>query len=110
MSITFISTKIHIPLLRPLLVERPRLMEKLNQGCQTKLTLIFAPLGYGKSSLVSECRLLWQAIHEEYKHCKSFSNFWETYSNVFPQKTHHSAGKDSGETNHMEYGTLEQYP
>jgi len=57
------------------------------------------------------CRLLWQAIPEEYKHCQSFSDFWEAYSNVFPEETHHSVGKDSGETNHMERwnNTLRQW-
>jgi LuxR family maltose regulon positive regulatory protein len=54
MDDSIISAKIHIPLPRPALVERPRLIEQLNQGCQAKLTLISAPAGYGKSSLVSE--------------------------------------------------------
>ena len=54
MTNSIISTKIHIPLPRPTLVERPRLFENLNQGCQVKLMLISAPAGYGKSSLVSE--------------------------------------------------------
>jgi len=54
MEDSIIFTKIHIPLPHPTLVERPRLIEHLNQGCQAKLTLISAPAGYGKSSLVSE--------------------------------------------------------
>lgn len=53
MEDSIISTKIHIPLPRPTIVERPRLIDQLNQGCQAKLTLISAPAGYGKSSLVS---------------------------------------------------------
>jgi LuxR family maltose regulon positive regulatory protein len=42
--------------LRPNLVPRPRLIEKLNQGLQTghKLTLISAPAGFGKTTLVTE--------------------------------------------------------
>jgi len=54
MTDSFVSAKIHIPLPRPALVERPRLIDQLNQDCQAKLTLISAPAGYGKSSLVSE--------------------------------------------------------
>ena len=41
------------------------------------------------------CRLLWQAIPDEYKRCQSYSNFWEAYANVFPKETHHSVGKET---------------
>jgi len=57
------------------------------------------------------CRLLWQAIPEEYKPCQTYSDFWEAYINVFPEETHHSVGKESGQTNHMERwnNTLRQW-
>ena len=48
------------------------------------------------------CQKLWQAIPEMYKSCQSYSDFWEAYANVLPQETHHSVGKESGQTNHME--------
>ena len=32
------------------------------------------------------CRLLWQAIPDEYKLCQTYSDFWETYANVFQKK------------------------
>jgi LuxR family maltose regulon positive regulatory protein len=53
---TLLQTKLYIPPLRPDLVPRPRLIEKLNQGLQQgkKLTLISAPAGFGKTTLVSE--------------------------------------------------------
>jgi LuxR family maltose regulon positive regulatory protein len=35
-------------------VERPRLIERLNEGLHRKLTLISAPAGFGKTTLVSE--------------------------------------------------------
>jgi predicted PurR-regulated permease PerM len=52
----FLQTKLYIPPLRPNLVPRPRLIERLNQGLQPghKLTLISAPAGFGKTTLVSE--------------------------------------------------------
>jgi LuxR family maltose regulon positive regulatory protein len=53
MTVPIVSAKIHIPILRSALVDRPRLMDHLRQSHQTKLTLISAPAGYGKSSLVS---------------------------------------------------------
>ena len=48
------------------------------------------------------CRQLWEHIPAAYKHCQSYSDFWAAYSKVFPEATHQSVGKDSGETNHME--------
>ena len=48
------------------------------------------------------CRKLWKRIPGEYRKCHSFSDFWDAYQKVFPKETHHSLGKDSGQTNHME--------
>lgn len=39
---------------QPSLVQRPRLVEQLNTGLHRKLTLISAPAGFGKTTLVSE--------------------------------------------------------
>ena len=47
-------TKLYIPPIRPELVSRPRLIERLNEGLYRKLTLISAPAGFGKTTLVSE--------------------------------------------------------
>jgi LuxR family maltose regulon positive regulatory protein len=46
----------YIPPLRQNLVPRPHLIERLNQGLHLghKLTLISAPAGFGKTTLVSE--------------------------------------------------------
>ena len=49
-----LTTKLFIPLTRPELVPRPRLIERLNDGLHRKLTLISAPAGYGKTTLVPE--------------------------------------------------------
>jgi LuxR family maltose regulon positive regulatory protein len=54
MSSTILSTKLYIPPLRPNVVRRPRLIERLNEGLQRKLTLISAPAGFGKTTLLSD--------------------------------------------------------
>jgi len=43
-----------MPLVRPDLVSRPRLIEQLNAGLDRKLTLVSAPAGFGKTTLLSE--------------------------------------------------------
>jgi LuxR family maltose regulon positive regulatory protein len=48
-----LTTKLHIPPVRPDLVPRPRLLERLNQGFAHKLSLISAPAGFGKTTLLS---------------------------------------------------------
>jgi LuxR family transcriptional regulator, maltose regulon positive regulatory protein len=55
------ATKLHIPPLRPRAVRRGRLVAALIAGTQTKLTLVDAPPGSGKTSLLSE----WHADTEE---------------------------------------------
>src|SRR5579871_1876686 len=54
MSMPLLATKLYLPLPRPQLVSRPRLLERLNTGLRHKLTLISAPAGFGKTTLVSE--------------------------------------------------------
>ena len=54
MSTPLLKTKLYIPPLRPELVPRPRLIERLNAGVHRKLTLVSAPAGFGKTTLVSE--------------------------------------------------------
>ena len=48
-----LTTKLFMPRPRPDLVSRPRLLEKLDEGLQQKLTVISAPAGFGKTTLVS---------------------------------------------------------
>jgi LuxR family maltose regulon positive regulatory protein len=54
LSAPFLSTKLYIPPARPMLVSRPRLTERLDAGLHRKLTLISAPAGFGKTTLLSE--------------------------------------------------------
>lgn len=48
-----LTTKLFIPQPRVDLVRRPRLVERLDDGKRGKLTLVSAPAGYGKTTLVS---------------------------------------------------------
>ena len=48
-----LATKLYAPPARPDLVARPRLFERLSAGLNGKLTLIAAPAGFGKTTLVS---------------------------------------------------------
>src|SRR3990172_13284220 len=54
MPAPILATKLYIPPARPNAVLRPRLIERLNEGLQRKLTLISAAAGFGKTTLVSE--------------------------------------------------------
>jgi LuxR family maltose regulon positive regulatory protein len=49
-----LSTKLNVPSVRTNLVARPRLIEQLEEGVRTKLTLVVAPAGFGKSTLLAE--------------------------------------------------------
>ena len=53
MPTSILATKLYLPRLRPNVVSRPRLLERLNAGLHRKLTLIAAPAGFGKTTLVS---------------------------------------------------------
>ena len=59
MSMPILATKLFIPPPRPKIVARPRLIERLNEGLHGKLTLISAPAGFGKTTLVSEWLAGW---------------------------------------------------
>jgi LuxR family transcriptional regulator, maltose regulon positive regulatory protein len=56
MPIAVLATKLYIPSPRPSIVLRPRLIERLNAALVSgsKVTLISAPAGFGKTTLISE--------------------------------------------------------
>jgi LuxR family maltose regulon positive regulatory protein len=56
MSVSLLTTKLFFPPVRDKLIPRPRLMERLSAGLRGPLTLIAAPAGYGKTTLLSEWR------------------------------------------------------
>jgi LuxR family maltose regulon positive regulatory protein len=54
MASPLLETKLYVPKLRRGLVVRPRLMERLSRWAESKLTLISAPAGFGKTTLLAE--------------------------------------------------------
>ena len=49
-----LETKLHVPRRRRGLVARPRLSERLSRGAESALTLVSAPAGFGKTTLLAE--------------------------------------------------------
>ena len=66
-----LTTKLFLPPARQTLVDRPVLLDQLEQGLRGKLTLVSAPAGFGKTSLVAAWRkkcetpLAWVSLDEE---------------------------------------------
>jgi LuxR family maltose regulon positive regulatory protein len=56
-----LATKLYLPPARSNLVPRPRLIERLQAGLKGKLTVLAAPAGFGKTTLLSE----WLAPKDE---------------------------------------------
>lgn len=54
MSIPVVTTKLRVPPLRTKVVIRQRLLERLQEGLNHALTLVSAPAGFGKTTLLSE--------------------------------------------------------
>jgi len=52
--VPLLTTKLYVPPVRPKLVSRPRLIERMSGEMHRKLTLISAPAGFGKTTLLSE--------------------------------------------------------
>ena len=54
MASPLLETKLHVPRGRRGLVARPRLSERLSRGVESALTLVSAPAGFGKTTLLAE--------------------------------------------------------
>ncbi len=69
-TLQLLQTKLSIPAVRAELVPRPRLLARLNAGLAGKLTLVSAPAGFGKTTLLASwsksCRLpvAWLSLDE----------------------------------------------
>ena len=52
--VDLLATKLYMPRPRPNLVARPRLFARLDTGLQSALTLVCAPAGFGKTTLLAD--------------------------------------------------------
>ena len=71
-TLELLSTKLAIPRTRPSLVPREQLLARLDDCLQRRLTLISAPAGFGKTTLVSE----WITSHGNHAAGQRFSAAW----------------------------------
>jgi len=88
---TLIQTKLHRPPLPAMMVHRPRLTKWLKQHQRRPLTLVSAPAGYGKSTLIScwlsavDCPTAWVSLDEGDNKLGSFlSYFLAAVQTIFP--------------------------
>jgi LuxR family maltose regulon positive regulatory protein len=78
---TLIHTKLHLPFTRLGLVSRPRLQEQITQGLSHPLTLITAPAGFGKTTLVATCvadcgmPVAWLSLDKDDNQAERFLNY-----------------------------------
>ena len=54
MAEPLLQTKLHVPRRRRGFVRRPRLHDRLSGGIGSALTLVSAPAGFGKTTLLAE--------------------------------------------------------
>jgi len=80
-STPLLATKFYIPPPRLNLVSRPRLIERLNAGQHGKLTLISAPAGFGKTTLLvewisnSNMSFVWISLEDDDNNIKRFYTY-----------------------------------
>jgi LuxR family maltose regulon positive regulatory protein len=94
---SLVATKLYIPPMRPDHVTRPRLVDFLDTGYRSgrKLTLVSAPAGYGKTSLLSEwndrlasrqVQVAWLALEESDNDAQRFIHYLlAAIRKVFPK-------------------------
>ena len=81
MATPLLTTKLYIPPPRSNLVSRPRLIERLNAGFHGKLTLVSAPAGFGKTTLLGEWisssdkSFVWLSLDEGDNNLKRFFTY-----------------------------------
>ena len=81
MASLLLETKIYLPKVRRGLVSRSRLDERLNRGAELKLTLVSAPAGFGKTTLLAgwldffKHSAAWVSLDQSDNHAASFWSY-----------------------------------
>src|SRR5664279_3764210 len=84
MPTRILATKLYVPRPPPNVVLRPHLNERLNEGLHRKLTVVSAPAGFGKTTLVSEwlagceCPAAWLSLDESDNNPTRFLTYFVT--------------------------------
>ncbi|SFE68424.1 LuxR family transcriptional regulator, maltose regulon positive regulatory protein [Paenibacillus algorifonticola] len=73
------QSKIRIPQVRKSLVSRPKLMRKLDMGLKTKLTLVSAQAGYGKTTGISEWAKQQRVAHVAWVSLDKLDSDWSQF-------------------------------
>lgn len=88
-----IFTKLHRPPLPGDCVHRPRLLKQLDEGRRLPLSLVSAPAGYGKSTLVSnwlencDCPSAWVSLDEDQNDLHLFVDYFiHAIKTALPEK------------------------
>jgi len=96
---TLIRTKLRLPFTRPSLVHRPRLQARIREGLCGPLTLITAPAGFGKTTLVASCiascglPIAWLSLDKDDNQAERFLN----YLVAALQEADHTVGSEAAQ-------------
>jgi LuxR family maltose regulon positive regulatory protein len=94
-----IHTKLRLPSIRPSLVLRPRLQVQILQGLRGPLTLVIAPAGFGKTTLVASCvtscgmPIAWLSLDKNDNQVERFLNYVVTAL----QETDNTIGREAAQ-------------
>jgi LuxR family maltose regulon positive regulatory protein len=90
-TVALLRTKLHMPRLSDDLIERPHLLTHLDRGLDRKLTLVSAPAGYGKTTLVvawlqnSSRSVAWLSLDKHDNDLLGFLNYFvAAIQTIFP--------------------------
>jgi len=79
---TLLRTKLHRPRLADDASARPHLLERLNRGFQRRATLVSAPAGFGKTTLLGQwldqvpCQAAWLSLNGSDNHLVLFPDYF----------------------------------
>ena len=98
LSKQILGTKLHRPSISSQVIPRERLFKQIDQGLDRPMTLISAPAGYGKSTLISQyletrnISAVWISLDERDNDLRTFLTYWvEAIQQIVPMALVESA-------------------